>query len=504
MSPPVQRSTPCFIGLDVSTTASKAILIDMDGRVIATHSRPHDLSTPQPLWSEQDPASWVTASFTALRALVADLPIGGTVAAIGLTGQMHGLTALDSAGNPVRPAILWNDQRSAAQCDLLTAQFGAEALYKLIGSRLLPGFTLPKLIWVRENEPEVYARIASILLPKDYVRYRLSGVRATDVADASGIGLMDIARRAWSDDLLRVWDVPRAWLPELYESTAICATLSAEAAAAIGLPPGTPIVAGAGDQPAGAVGGGIVAPGQASATVGTSGVIFAAADRYSPEPDGRLHTFCHALPGAWFAMGVMLSAAGSLRWFHDTFTPDRSYEALSDLAAEAPPGSRGLLFAPYLSGERHPHPDPLARSAFVGLTTRHGLAECVRAVMEGVAFGMRDNFELLRATGVQPESAALSGGAAVSPVWRQIMSDTLNVPLYTVNTTEGAAFGAAILAAVGVGAFPDVPTATAQLVHRVGEPIVPDADQVAATNQRYALYRAIYPALRDLNRQLHD
>ncbi len=487
-----------FLGLDVSTTASKALIIDETGRVLTTHSRPHRLFTPRPLWSEQDPEDWAEASFGAMRAALADLPEGTAIDAVGLTGQMHGLTTLDAEGKAVRPAILWNDQRSAAQCESLTAQVGAEKLYRLIGSRLLPGFTIPKLVWIRENEPEAYARIASFLLPKDYVRWRLSGARVTDVADGSGIGLVDVARRVWSEELIQTWNVPRGWLPDLCESTAVCAHVNAEGAAATGLAVGTAIVGGAGDQPAGAVGSGIVAAGQASVTVGTSGVVFAAADRYTPEPDGRLHTFCHALPGAWFAMGVMLSAAGSLRWFHDTFTPDMSYETLSDRAAESPVGAGGLLFAPYLSGERHPHPDPLARGAFVGLTAQHALPNLVRAVMEGVAFGMRDNFELFRAQGLRPESAALSGGAANSPVWRQIMAEVLGIPLYTVNTTEGAAFGAAILGAVGVGAFPDVPTACAQMI-RPELRIEPEADRVALYERLYATYRTMYPALRELN-----
>ncbi len=485
--------TRYFIGLDVSTTASKALAIDENGQVRSIHSRPHPLSSPRPLWSEQSPDDWLNASFAAIRAVVEELSslsagAGMSIEAVGLTGQMHGLTALDSEGNPVRPAMLWNDQRSAVQCQTLTEQIGAERLYQVIGSRLLPGFTIPKLIWIRENEPEVYARIASFLLPKDYIRYKLSGTRATDVADGSGIGLMDVGQRDWSDELLAAWNIPRAWLPTLHESTAICAYVNAEGAAATGLRQGTPIVGGAGDQPAQAVGSGIVAPGQASATVGTSGVVFAAADRYAPEPNGRLHTFCHALPGGWFSMGVMLSAAGSLRWFHDTFAPQSSYEELSEQAAQSAIGASGLLFAPYLSGERHPHPDPLARGAFVGLTARHTLAHCVRAILEGVAFGMRDNFELLKAQGIQPQSAAISGGAANSPVWRQIMADVLGLPLYTVNTTEGAAFGAAILGAVGAGAFSDVTTACTKLV-QTADRITPSAEGVIAYNKLYPLYR---------------
>ncbi len=344
-----------FIGVDVSTTASKALAIDEQGVVVASQSYPHPISTPYPLWSEQNPLDWWEASSHALRDITQKIP-ASQIAAVGLTGQMHGLTTLDAAGNPVRPAILWNDQRSGAECDAITAKVGANKLYQLTGSLMLPGFTAPKLAWLRTHEPDSYARIAHILLPKDYVRYCLSGAYITDVADGSGIGLMDIARRGWSDEMIAAFDFPRSWLPALRESPEVTATVNEAGAAATGLPVGTPIVGGAGDQPAQAIGSSITRPGETSLTVGTSGVVFTAASRYAPEPEGRLHTFCHAIPGAWFYMGVMLSAAGSLRWLHDELAPDRSYEALSELAATIPLGADGLLFTPYLSGERHPHP----------------------------------------------------------------------------------------------------------------------------------------------------
>lgn len=483
-----------FIGLDVSTTASKALAIDEAGQVVATHSRAHTLSTPRPLWSEQDPAEWWEASAGAIRDLLTVIP-PAAVRAISLTGQMHGLTVLGKDNQPLRPAILWNDQRSGPQCAAITEKAGAEFLYGHIGSMMLPGFTAPKIVWLRENEPEIYHQIAHVLLPKDYVRFRLSGAYIADVADGSGIALMDIARRTWSDQMLALMDIPRSWLPDLCESVDASARVSAEGAAATGLPEGTPIIGGAGDQPAQAVGSGIVSLGQTSLTVGTSGVAFTAADRYLPEPQGRLHTFCHAIPGAWFSMGVMLSAAGSLRWLHDELAPETNYDALSALAAEAPAGSSGLLFLPYLSGERHPHPDPLARGTFVGLTLRHGLKHMVRAVMEGVSFGMRDLLELLRAQGIHPAAAAVSGGAANSPVWRQLIADTMGIPLYTVNTTEGAAFGAAILAAVGVGAYGSVPEACAALVKRV-ETIEPGAADTITYEKLYPIFRGAYPALR--------
>lgn len=486
-----------FIGIDVSTTASKALAINEQGTVVASQSHPHDLSTPRPLWSEQDPDQWWEATSHALRDVLHKVS-PNDVAAVGLTGQMHGLTSLDANGRPLRPAILWNDQRSGPQCAAITEKVGASRLHQHIGSLMLPGFTAPKLLWVRENEPDVYRQIAHILLPKDYVRFKLSGSYAVDVADGSGIGLMDIGKRAWSDQMIAAFDFPKAWLPQLCESTEVSAHVNEAGAAATGLKVGTPIVGGAGDQPASGVGSGIVGRGQTSLTVGTSGVAFTATDEYLPEPQGRLHTFCHAMPGAWFSMGVMLSAAGSLRWLHDELAPTSSYESLSEQAASVPAGSLGLLFTPYLSGERHPHPDPLARGAFVGLTLRHGLAHMVRAVMEGVAFGMRDNVELLRAQGVNPPSAAVSGGAANSAVWRQLMADIMGIPLYTVNTTEGAAFGAAILASVGVGAWKDVPTACAQLVHKVDE-IHPNPSGVETYQRLYETFRGVYPALRDLN-----
>lgn len=484
-----------FIGIDVSTTASKALAIDQQGTVVVTKSYPHDLSTPRPLWSEQDPEDWWKATSSALRDVLKQIS-PDEVAAVGLTGQMHGLTSLDKNGKPLRPAILWNDQRSGPQCAAITEKVGAKRMYQLAGSMMLPGFTAPKLMWVREHEPDVYKQIAHILLPKDYIRYRLSGAFVVDVADGSGIGLMDIGKRTWSDELVSAFDFPRAWLPELCESTAISARVSAEGAAATGLKVGTPIVGGAGDQPAGGVGNGIVSMGQASLTLGTSGVAYAVSDHYAPEPDGRLHTFCGPMPGTWFHMGVMLSAAGSLRWFHDEVSPNASYDDLNKQVESVPRGSMGLLFAPYLSGERHPHPDPLARGAIVGLTLRHGIPHIVRAVMEGVSFGMRDLLELLHNLGVKPAEAVISGGAANSPVWRQLTTDIMGIPLYTVNTSEGGAFGAAILAAVGVAAYPDVPTACAQMVRKVDE-IHPEAAGVSDYQRLYPAFRALYPTLRE-------
>ena len=484
-----------FIGVDTSTTASKALAIDEQGNVIVVKGNPHELSTPRPLWSEQDPENWWQAASKSLREVVQQIG-ADNIAAIGLTGQMHGLTSLDKDGKSVRPAILWNDQRSAGQCAEVTEKVGAKRLYQIIGSSLLAGFTAPKIMWVRQNEPEIYKQIAHVLLPKDYIRYRLSGAFVSDVADASGFGCMDVGKRTWSDEMLAAFEIPRAWLPELCESQEICAYVNEEAAAITGLKAGTPIVGGAGDQPASGVGNGIVSMNQASLTVGTSGVAYAANSRYAPEPDGRLHTFCGPIPGTWFHMGVMLSAAGGLRWLHDELAPTVSYDDLNKKAESIPRGALGLLFAPYLTGERNPHPDPFARGAFVGFTLRHGLSHMVRSVMEGVAFGMRDQLELLRSLGAHPSEAVIAGGLVNSPVWLQLTTDIMGIPLYTVNTGESSAFGAAILAAVGAGTYPDVPTACANMIRRV-DTIQPNAQAVSDYERLYPSFRALYPALKE-------
>lgn len=490
-----------FIGIDVSTTASKAIAIDDIGTVVAAASSPHPISTPKPLWSEQNPEDWWRATCAALADVLQTIP-AAEVAAVGLTGQMHGLTTLDAENRPVRPAILWNDQRSSAQCEAITAKVGAERLYDIIGTILLPGFTAPKIMWIREHEPENYSRIRHVLLPKDYVRFRLSGAYVADVADGSGMSLMSIRDRAWSPEMLDAFEIPAEWLPELCESQAVSAHVSDAAAAETGLRAGTPIVGGAGDQPAGGVGSGIVVADRVSLTVGTSGVAYAANATYAPEPNGRLHTFCGPVPDTWFHMGVMLSAAGSFRWFHETLMADHSYDDLNTLIAAVPRGANGLLFAPYLTGERNPHPDPFARGAFVGLTVRHDAGAMARAVMEGVSFGMRDQVELLRVQGVSPSAAVISGGAAKSRVWLQLIADVMGMPLYTVNSTEGAAFGAAILAAVGAEAYPDVPTATDAMIRRVKQ-IDPDPVGVAQYNELYSAFQAIYPALKTTFHTLH-
>jgi len=484
------------LGIDISTTATKALLIDEQGRVAAVAAADYGFETPHPLWSEQDPALWWQGAVRSIRAVVAQAGADpASILGVGLTGQMHGLVLLDADGAVLRPAILWNDQRTGAECDAIDERLGARLL-AITGNRALTGFTAPKLLWVRAHEPEVYGRIAQVLLPKDYARFKLTGAYATDKAGASGTLWLDVRRRAWSAEVLDALEVPASWLPPTYEGPDVTGRVSDEAAEATGLRPGTPVVAGGGDQAAQAVGVGAVGEGVTALTLGTSGVVFATSETPRIEPEGRLHAFCHAAPGRWHLMGVMLSAGGSLRWYRDTLAPELDYDALLAEAADVPPGSEGLRFLPYLTGERTPHPDPLARGAFVGLTIRHRRAHLTRAVLEGVAFGLRDSFELMQKTGLPPAAQVrISGGGARNTLWRQIIADVLGVELATVNTTEGAAYGAALLAGVGVGLWPDVDTACEHLIQVTGR-TTPQPDAVARYEPAYAVYRDLYPALK--------
>ena len=387
----------CFLGIDSSTTATKALLMDAGGTVLGVASSEYTYGTPQPLWTEQHPDLWWKGTVDSIRQVLAQTQVQpADIKGVGLTGQMHGLVLLDAAGEVLRPALLWNDQRTGAECDQIRTLVGKERLIQITGNDALTGFTAPKILWVRYHEPEIFDRVRQILLPKDYVRFKLTGGYASDKAGGSGTILFDIATRDWSPEVLEALGIPAEWLPKTYEGTEITGTLSAEAAQATGLRAGTPVFGGGGDQETGATGNGAVVEGVVSLNLGTSGVVFAAVDRPIVEPEGRLHAFCHAVPGKWHLMGVMLSAAGSLRWYRDTVAPGMDFEALLAPAAEVTPGSEGLLFLPYLTGERTPHPDPLARGAFVGLTVRHTQPHMTRAVLEGVAFGLRDSFELLR------------------------------------------------------------------------------------------------------------
>ncbi|MCP4358154.1 MAG: xylulokinase [Chloroflexi bacterium] len=485
------------IGIDSSTTATKALLMDENGRVISIAATEYGFETPQPLWSEQEPQLWWNGACRSIRQVLADSGVAGTaVKAIGLTGQMHGLVLLDEKGRVLRPCILWNDQRTQNQCDDIRTRLGKNRLIQLTGNDALTGFTAPKILWVREHEPDIYAQIAHILLPKDYLRYKLTGAYASDKAGAAGTLLLDIRRRDWSAAVLEALDIDLDWLPTTFEGTAVTGTITPETAAATGLEAGTPVVGGGGDQAAQAVGVGAIEAGIVALTLGTSGVVFATVDEPFVEADGRLHAFCHAVPGKWHLMGVMLSAAGSLRWFRDTFAPEIDFATLVNQAAVIPPGSEGLIFLPYLTGERTPHPDPLARGAFVGLTARHTLAHMTRAVLEGVAFGLRDSFELMQNAGLtEIKQVRVSGGGAKSPLWRQILADVFNTELVTVNTTEGAAYGAALLASVGAGIQTDLLTIVNEAVNVTGRD-VPDT-AVDLYNDTYAIYQTLYPALKE-------
>jgi xylulokinase len=471
-----------LVGIDVGTTGVKAIAVAPDGEVVARAERAYPLSTPRPLWSEQDPQDWWAASEAAL----AEVSAGRDVRGIGLSGQMHGLVCLDAAGEVIRPAILWNDQRTAAECAEIEERIGLERLIALTGNRALTGFTAPKLLWLRRHEPDAYARIARIMLPKDYVRLRLTGEWAIDAADASGTLLLDVANRRWSDEVLDALELPREWLPPVLESPAVSGAT----------PRGTPVAAGAGDQAAAALGVGVDRPGRVSVVLGTSGVVFAALPGYEPDPLARVHVFCHALPDTWHAMGVMLSAAGSLQWFRDRFAPDVPFGTLVEEAERWGPGAEGLLFLPYLQGERTPHADPDARGAFVGLQLRHDRGALTRSVLEGVAFGLRDSLDLLTALGVAPAVGRVSGGGSRGSLWLRIVASALGLPLETTAADEGSAYGAALLGGVAGGVFADAREAVAACV-RPRDTIAPDPEWAARYAELHERYRALYPAVRD-------
>jgi xylulokinase len=466
-----------LVGIDVGTTGVKGVAIDADGRVLATATADYPLSRPQPGWSEQEPEDW----WRAAQDCLVRLPEGQ----VGFSGQMHGLVVLDGDGNVLRPAILWNDQRTAVEAAEIEERIGFARLVELTGNRALTGFTAPKILWLRENEPEVYGSIASILLPKDYVRLRLCGEHATDVADASGTLLFDVAARGWSAAVVDALEVDPAWLPRVLESPAVSGWADG----------GVPVAAGAGDQAAGAVGVGVDrAGGPVSIVLGTSGVVFAAADAFAADPRARVHAFCHALPGAWHAMGVMLSAAGSLRWLRDVVGGDVA-ALVEQEARRWGPGVEGLTFLPYLAGERTPHADPSARGAFAGLSLRHDRGALVRAVLEGVAFGLRDGLDVVGGIAGPPALGRVSGGGSRSRLWLEILASVLELPLQRTEVDEGASFGAALLGGVAAGVFADVHEAVAACV-RPGEIIEPVAGWIAPYREALARFRALYPALR--------
>ncbi|MGH2869386.1 MAG: xylulokinase [Solirubrobacteraceae bacterium] len=475
--------TPALVGIDVGTTAVKGIAIDPDGTIRARAEAAYPLATPRPGWVEQDPEDWWRAAEQVLASLQRE---AGAPAGIGLSGQMHGLVALDSADRVLRPAILWNDQRTAAQCDEIEAKIGLGRLVALTGNRALPGFTAPKLLWLREHEPETWRQLAHVMLPKDYVRLRLCGTRVTDASDASGTLLLDVAQRRWSHEVLEALELDRGMLPDVLESSAVSGRLAG----------GVPVAAGAGDQAAGALGVGVTHPGPLSIVLGTSGVVFAAGERYRSDPEGRLHAFCHAVPDRWHVMGVMLAAAGSLAWARDALAPGAEFSELLTGAERWAPGVEGLSFLPYLAGERTPHADPDARGAFVGLGLRHDRAALVRAVLEGVAFGLRDSLDLIHELGLEAGEGRVTGGGARSDLWLSIVASVLELPLTRVKVDEGAAFGAALLGGVAAGVWDGPDTAAAATV-TPGAVIEPNPDWVTPYREAGERFRALYPALRE-------
>ena len=492
-----------FLGIDVGTGGTRALLIDESGKVLSSAAEDHQpFASLQIGWAEQDPADWWRACGLAVRRALTQSGIGGEqVACVGFSGQMHGAVLLDEHGQVVRPALIWCDVRTEKQAQELTARIGADRICQLTCNPALPNFTLTKVLWVRENEPEKWKQVRALLLPKDYVRFRLTGERVTDLADASGTLLLDVAHRNWSREMLDAVEIDSDLLPAVYESPEVCAKISASGAAATGLLAGTPVVAGAGDQAAGAIGIGVVSPGAVSATIGTSGVVLAATNLPALDPAGRIHTFCHGLPGRWLVMGVTQAAGLSLRWFRDQFAVinghKESYDDLTAQAAQIPAGADNLLWAPYLMGERTPYLDAAARGMLVGLTASHTRAHVVRAILEGVAFSLRDTFTIFEEIQVPVRSIRLGGGGARSKIWRQIQADVYGHTVETVAVEEGAAYGAAILAAVGAKAWPTVDAACAAVV-RVSGTTPPNAQDSSVLNRAYASYRRMYPALKQI------
>jgi xylulokinase len=486
-----------FLGIDIGTGGSRACLIDADGKVLASAAAEHEqFASPEIGWAEQSPDDWWRAACSAIREIISvDSVRPEDITAVSFSGQMHGSVLLDAADKVIRPALLWCDQRTEKQCGEITEKIGAQPLIELVSNPAVTGFTLPKLLWVREHEPEKWNRIRTVLLPKDYIRLKLTGEKASDVTDSSGTLLFDVRKRAWSDEMLDAFEIDRELLPKVFESIEVTGKVSKAGAEATGLLEGTLVIAGAGDNAAGAIGMGIVSPGTVSATIGTSGVVFVVTDRPTIDTKGRIHSMCHAIPDRWHMTGVTLAAGLSFRWFRDTFGNDRSYDELVSAAEKIGPGSDGAIWLPYLMGERAPYLDPNARAAFVGLTASHTKAHLTRAVLEGVAFSLRDSFEVFRELEAPMNTIRLGGGGARSSLWRQIQADVYGQTVETITAEEGAAFGAAILAGVGAGAWTSVDEACDATI-RVGDRIFPDPDSSETLEKNYQAYKLLYAALR--------
>jgi xylulokinase len=488
-----------WLGVDIGTGGSRAILVDSNGREAAAVSVPHrEMIMQQPLWAEQDPENWADAALEAIRGALSSAGITGKqIRGVGVSGQMHGLVILDREHQVIRPALIWCDQRSQPQVDWINRRVGPSKVLDLIANPVLTGFTLPKLLWVRDHEPERFGRVRHFLLPKDYVRFRLTGELATEVSDASGTAMFDVVRRRWSLDMMDSLGLDRSILPQSYESNDVTGTISEHAAELTGLAAGTPVAGGGGDQAAGAVGNGIVEPGAVSCTLGTSGVVFAHMQDVAYDPQGRVHTFCHAVRDKWHVMGVTQGAGLSLQWFRNQFAPDMSYDDLLAEAAQSPAGARGLYWLPYLMGERTPHLDASARGGWIGLTAKHSRADLIRALIEGVAYSQKDGLDLVTALGVNVRSIRVSGGGARSRFWRQILADVFGKPVVTVASAEGAALGAAILAMVATGEYSSVPEACGAII-RDQETLEPRTEEAKIYAHGHAVYRSLYPALKPL------
>jgi xylulokinase len=487
-----------WLGIDTGTGGTRALLVNAKGEVVAACTSAHeDMLMHRPLWAEQRPQNWWDAATDAIRGVLSLAGAKGSdVHGIGLSGQMHGLVMLDSANEVIRPSLIWCDQRSQSQVDWVNQKAGRARILECTANPVLTGFTLPKLLWVRDNEPANYERVRKMLLPKDYIRFRLTGEFATEVSDASGTALFDVVRRRWSFELADELGVDRSILPKCYESTEVTGAISLEAARLTGLAAGTPVIGGGGDQASSAVGNGIVQRGIVSCTLGTSGVVFAHMDSVAYDPAGRVHTFCHAVPGKWHVMGVTQAAGLSLQWFRNRFAPSDEYDDLTKEAATAPAGSNGLYWLPYLMGERTPHIDPTARGGWIGLTASHRRADLIRALIEGVSYSQKDCLDIVERLGVRVDSIRASGGGAKSPFWRQVLADVFARPVVTLASQEGSAFGAALIAMAGTGEYASVPEVCAAVIREQSR-TSPGLD-VPVYAQRHLVYQALYPALKGL------